>query len=89
MIGQTTDEARAEYAAGELLKKLQIYEVLLGKRKYLAGDVRIPFLLNFDTDLTRIPTRILECHSRRSLSSPVWYSSCQVQGNRFDGWQPP
>jgi glutathione S-transferase len=41
MIGQTTDEARAEYAAGELLKKLQVYETLLGKHKYLAGDVRI------------------------------------------------
>ncbi|KAJ7643682.1 glutathione S-transferase [Roridomyces roridus] len=36
--GQQTDQAVVDQALAELYKKLDVYEVILGKTKYLAGD---------------------------------------------------
>ena len=38
--GGVTDEKRVEELLGQLESKLDGYEVILGKQKYLAGDVR-------------------------------------------------
>ena len=41
-LGQTTDEERVKELITQLKTKLDGYEAILGKQKYLAGDVR-PF----------------------------------------------
>ena len=38
--GGVTDEKRVEELVGQFEGKLDGYEVILGKQKYLAGDVR-------------------------------------------------
>jgi glutathione S-transferase len=38
--GQVTDEKRLEELVGQLEGKLDGYEIILSKQKYLAGDVR-------------------------------------------------
>jgi len=38
MRGGSTDEARVEYLATTLRQKLQGYEAILSKRRFLAGD---------------------------------------------------
>ncbi len=38
-FGGQTDAARVEQLKSTLEKKLAVYEVILGKHKYLAGDV--------------------------------------------------
>ena len=38
--GGVTDEKRVEELLGQLEDKLDVYEAILGKQKYLAGDVR-------------------------------------------------
>ena len=38
--GGVTDEKRVDELVGQLEGKLDGYEVILGKQKYLAGDVR-------------------------------------------------
>ncbi|KAJ7641850.1 thioredoxin-like protein [Roridomyces roridus] len=40
--GQETDQSSVDEALALLHKKLDAYEVILGKTKYLAGDVRVP-----------------------------------------------
>ena len=40
MWGATADPKRVEELVGKLNGKLDGYEVILGKQKYLAGDVR-------------------------------------------------
>ena len=42
-FGQATDEKLVEELSAQLEKKLDAYEVILGKQKYLAGNVRSPF----------------------------------------------
>jgi len=39
-IGQTTNEERAKELIAQLESKLDGYEAILGRQKYLAGDVR-------------------------------------------------
>lgn len=38
-VGQTTDQAAVDAAVAQLSAKLDAYEVILGKQKYVAGDV--------------------------------------------------
>lgn len=40
MRGETTDEKRVTDLTATLNSKLDVYEKILSKRKYLAGDVR-------------------------------------------------
>jgi glutathione S-transferase len=40
MRGMTTNEERVKELAATLDQKLNAYDVILGKQKYLAGDVR-------------------------------------------------
>jgi hypothetical protein len=40
LYGGVPDEKRAEELVGQLEGKLDGYETILGKQKYLAGDVR-------------------------------------------------
>ena len=42
MLGQTTDEKNVEELVVQFEGKLDGYEAILGKQKYLAGDVRSP-----------------------------------------------
>ena len=42
-FGQTPDEKRVEELVAQLEGKLDGYEAILGKQKYLAGDVRTSF----------------------------------------------
>jgi glutathione S-transferase len=42
-FGQATDEKRVEELVAQLEGKLDGYEAILGKQKYLAGDVRSSF----------------------------------------------
>ena len=39
-LGQTTNEERAKELIAQIESKLDGYEAILGKQKYLAGDVR-------------------------------------------------
>ena len=39
-IGQTTNEERVKELTSQLESKLDAYEAILGRQKYLAGDVR-------------------------------------------------
>ncbi|KAH8109361.1 glutathione S-transferase [Phellopilus nigrolimitatus] len=55
--GQATDEKRVAELEAALVEKLKVYEVILGKTKYLAGDVsvflpylRYPFAQRLVTD---------------------------------------
>jgi glutathione S-transferase len=40
-IGQTTNEERAKEMIDQLQSKLDGYEAILGRQKYLAGEVRL------------------------------------------------
>jgi hypothetical protein len=51
--GGVTDEKRVEELVGQLEGKLDGYEVILGKQKYLAGDVRVRILFSC---LKRVPS---------------------------------
>lgn len=42
MLGEEPDEVWAERHRKNLSDKLDVYEKILSKQKYLAGDVRFP-----------------------------------------------
>jgi hypothetical protein len=73
-FGGETDEKLVEELVGKLEGKLDGYEVILGKQKYLAGDVRASSCsmrapLNRDADGRGSSA---ESYRRRFIPSPIW-----------------
>jgi hypothetical protein len=69
MRGQETDERRVKEHTDKLSMKLDGYEAILSKQKYLAGDVSAPFV-KYKPQL--IDPRGAGTHHGRSLPPSVW-----------------
>jgi hypothetical protein len=68
MFGVPTNEERVKELVGTLEQKLDVYDVILGKQKYLAGNVRC---ILFD-DHRYAADLGVGAHSRRLLPSALW-----------------
>jgi glutathione S-transferase len=61
MLGRQTDEKLAEKYTANLNAKLEGYERILSKQKYLAGNVSFPLAKLCHLDLRRYPTELYPC----------------------------